>query len=160
MQETLRGVPESIQHNYESFSNDYGKFYKHKIKMLDGTKCIVISKTETMDKFIQGQECEYHILEHLKDDIKKIKYGEPWTGGTKEAHEQAKEPTTGNRDELIVRQVCVKAAATLLNQSKDIYIWKATAEEMYRWIMKVPDSKLELNEPDFLDEKDDEDVPF
>ena len=132
MTETLIGVPEVIAVNYESFSNDYGKFYKHKIRMLDGTKCIAITKEASLPKFQQGQECKYHILEHLKDDVKKIKYGDPWTGSdSNTTTQQSTSRPPDNKDDLIVREVCVKAAAVLCQGSSANYNWKVAAEEMY-----------------------------
>jgi len=157
MTETLIGVPEVIAVNYESFSNDYGNFYKHKIRMLDGTKCIAITKEASLPKFQQGQECKYHILEHLKDDIKKIKYGEPWAGGDASKGPNTTRSTESDSDRVdsIVRQCCVKAAAVVVAASSQR--WQVIAEEMYKWVLRESAPKLDWQEtkPD----KDD-DLPF
>ena len=156
MTETLTGVPEKIALNYEQFKNDYGTFYKHKILFIDDTKAIVITKTASLPNFQQGKECQYHILEHLKDDVKKIKYGEPWTGETRPDFSHAE--LSQSKDDLIVRQVCVKAAAALCQGSSGNYNWRAAAEEMYLWIMNKPTtSKVEWQEPP---KEEDEDLPF
>ena len=156
MTETLTGVPEKIGLDYEQFNNDYGAFHKHKILMLDGTKCLVITKTTELPNFVIGKECKYHILEHLKDDIKKIKYGEPWTGGDASKGPNTTRSTESNSDRVdsIVRQCCVKAAAVRVSGTQRD--WQAAAEEMYLWITAKP-SKVEWQEPP---KEEDEDLPF
>ena len=163
MTETLTGVPEKIALNYEQFKNDYGTFYKHKILFIDDTKAIVITKTASLPNFQQGKECQYHILEDLKDDVKKIKYGEPWTGsvpGTPvDQYGNKSEFETGlraiDKDDLIARQVCIKAAAVVVAASSQR--WQVIAEEMYKWVLRESGPKLDWQEtkPD-----EDDDLPF
>ena len=166
MTETLTGVPEKIALNYEQFKNDYGTFYKHKILFIDDTKAIVITKTASLPNFQQGKECQYHILEHLKEDVKKIKYGEPWTGSTAQVPATdiievdgikfAPNPTASTaKDDLIVRQTCIKAAAAVVAMSSQR--WQVIAEEMYKWVLKESAPKLDWQEPP---KEEDEDLPF
>ena len=155
MTETLTGVPEKIALNYEQFKNDYGTFYKHKILFIDDTKAIVITKTASLPNFQQGKECQYHILEDLKDDVKKIKYGEPWAGSdSNTTTQQSTSRPPDNKGDLIVREVCVKAAAVRVSGTQRD--WQATAEEMYLWITAKP-SKVEWQEPP---KEEDEALPF
>ena len=182
MTETLIGVPEKIQHNFEAYSKaNYGTTYKHKVLFIDGTKAQVHTKKKELENFKIGEECQYHVLEHLKDGVEKIKYGEPWTGsvpgtpvdqyGNKSEFETglrapniteidgikfAPNPTVENaKDNLIARQVCVKAAAVVVAASSQR--WQVIAEEMYKWVLKESAPKLDWHE---LPKEEDEDLPF
>ena len=159
MTETLTGVPEIIHKNKRQFYNEYGQFHVHSILFLDGTKATLNTKdSPELPGFKVGEECKYHILEHLKDDVKKIKYGEPWTGGDaskgKDSIPEKLYDKVENKDDLIVREVCVKAAAVRVSGTQRD--WQSTAEEMYLWITAKP-SKVEWQEPP---KEEDEDLPF
>ncbi len=158
--ETLTGVPESIHQNYDSYTNEHGTVYKHKVLFLDGTKAIVATKTQLLAKFKVGEECKYHILETLKDGIVKIKYGEPWTGGGSSQTTVTNTPTTQVYTDLehpkpqidvnksIVLQVCIKAAAEYCAQRNDKQLG-TVAGDMYQWYVnmmappKIEDSEYE-----------------
>ena len=153
--ETLTGVPESIHQNYDSYTNEHGTVYKHKVLFLDGTKAIVATKTQLLAKFKVGEECKYHILETLKDGIVKIKYGEPWTGSHTQAEHNASPPPFKYKDQpqidvnkSIVLQVCIKAAAEYCAQRNDKQLG-TVAGDMYQWYVnmmappKIEDSEYE-----------------
>lgn len=171
MQETLKGVPNHIYDNTRAYANKHeaGNVYIHKILFIDGTQAEVHTKKQKLEHFKLGEECTYHILKDLdcseKDGspIYKIKYGSPYTGSPAPAANLDSQVFLNivdmNKENIIIREVCVKAAATLCGQSKQIHEWEGVANSMYEWVTgKVLEHKKD--EPDWMEPEKKDDLPF
>ena len=115
-------------------------FYKFEIQFENGDSGDYNSIKEQQDKFIKGQETKY-IFDNSKPNYPKIKpVWEPKASGGTFAPKQH-DP---RKEALIVKQVCVKAAAEMVKKNDPVEVIH-TAGLLYNWIMEgeMPKTKKE-----------------
>ena len=84
----------------EDFPSQYGHFYKWLIEFQDGFQAEYLSKTETQNKFVEGQDVDVEIStrDYNGKKINKVKPVSNFQGGSRQA------PKADNVQELIVKQ--------------------------------------------------------
>jgi len=102
------------------FESQYGHFYKWLLEFEDGFKGEYLSKTETQNKFIEGQEAEIEVntREYNGTKINKIKPASSFQGGsfnsnTNQSNKMSKEEWNAKdlkKETAIAKQVSIKCA--------------------------------------------------
>ena len=103
-----------------SFESQYGHFYKWLLEFEDGFRGEYLSKTETQNKFIEGQEAEIEVntREYNGTKINKIKPASTFQGGgfnssTNQSNKMSKEEWNAKdlkKETAIAKQVSLKCA--------------------------------------------------
>ena len=103
-----------------SFESQYGHFYKWLIEFEDGFKGEYLSKTESQNKFIEGQEAQIEVntREYNGTTINKIKPASTFQGGafnsnTNQSNKMSKEEWNAKdlkKETAIAKQVSLKCA--------------------------------------------------
>jgi len=103
-----------------NFESQYGHFYKWLLEFEDGFKGEYLSKTETQNKFIEGQEAEIEVntREYNGTKINKIKPASSYQGGsfnsnTNQSNKMSKEEWNAKdlkKETAIAKQVSLKCA--------------------------------------------------
>ena len=113
------------------FESQYGHFYKWEIEFEDGFKGEYLSKTETQNKFVVGQEIDVEMTsrEYNGRKINKVKPVSTFQSGSRPA------PKSGNRDELIVKQNALSNACNVIGEA-DVAKIIEVAEVFSNWVLK------------------------
>ena len=113
------------------FESQYGHFYKWMIEFEDMT-AEYLSKTETQNKFIKGQEIDVDITtrEYNGTTINKVKPVSTFQGGARPA------PQRDNKtQEFIVKQNALTNACNVIGEA-DIPKILEVAEAFANWVLK------------------------
>jgi len=113
------------------FESQYGHFYKWLIDFQDGFQAEYLSKTETQNKFIQGQDVDVEIStrEYNGKTINKVKPVSNFQGQQRQLNQSS------NRDELIVKQNALSNACNVIGEA-DVAKILEVAELFSNWVLK------------------------
>jgi len=113
------------------FESQYGHFYKWLIDFQDGFQAEYLSKTETQNKFIQGQDVDVEITtrEYNGKTINKVKPVSNFQGQQRQSNQSS------NRDELIVKQNALSNACNVIGEA-DVAKILEVAELFSNWVLK------------------------
>jgi len=113
------------------FESQYGHFYKWLIDFQDGFQAEYLSKTETQNKFIQGQDVDVEIStrEYNGKTINKVKPVSNFQGQQRQSNQSS------NRDELIVKQNALSNACNVIGDA-DVAKILEVAELFSNWVLK------------------------
>tara|TARA_R100000329_G_scaffold10019_1_gene11391 strand:- start:213 stop:632 length:420 start_codon:yes stop_codon:yes gene_type:complete len=113
------------------FESQYGHFYKWLIDFQDGFQAEYLSKTETQNKFIQGQDVDVEIStrEYNGKTINKVKPVSNFQGQQRQSNQSS------NRDELIVKQNALSNACNVIGEA-DVSKILEVAELFSNWVLK------------------------
>ncbi|HAI20107.1 MAG TPA: hypothetical protein DCM10_20110 [Xanthomarina gelatinilytica] len=113
------------------FESQYGHFYKWLIHFQDGFQAEYLSKTETQNKFIQGQDVDVEIStrEYNGKTINKVKPVSNFQGQQRQSNQSS------NRDELIVKQNALSNACNVIGEA-DVAKILEVAELFSNWVLK------------------------
>lgn len=113
------------------FESQYGHFYKWLIDFQDGFQAEYLSKTETQNKFIQGQDVDVEIStrEYNGKTINKVKPVSNFQGQQRQSNQSS------NRDELIVKQNALSNACNVIGEA-DVAKILEVAELFSNWVLK------------------------
>jgi hypothetical protein len=112
------------------FESQYGHFYKWEIEFED-LKAEYLSKSETQNKFVAGQEVDVEITtrQYNGKTINKVKPVSTFQGGSRQAAKSS------DRDELIVKQNALTNACNVIGES-DVAKIIEVAEVFSNWVLK------------------------
>ena len=98
------------------FESQYGHFYKWLLEFEDGFKGEYLSKTETQNKFIEGQTASIEVStrEYNGTTINKIKPASTFQGGSK-SYTQA--PKDNKTQEYIIKQNALTNACNIVGEA-------------------------------------------
>ena len=113
------------------FESQYGHFYKWEIEFEDGFKGEYLSKTETQNKFVVGQEIDVEMTsrEYNGRKINKVKPVSTFQSGSRPA------PKADNVQELIVKQNALSNACSVIGEA-DVARILEVAEVFSNWVLK------------------------
>ena len=113
------------------FESQYGHFYKWLIDFQDGFQAEYLSKTETQNKFVQGQDVDVEIStrEYNGKTINKVKPVSNFQGQQRQSNQSS------NRDELIVKQNALSNACNVIGEA-DVAKILEVAELFSNWVLK------------------------
>tara|TARA_Y100001973_G_C5174934_1_gene321291 strand:- start:418 stop:840 length:423 start_codon:yes stop_codon:yes gene_type:complete len=113
------------------FESQYGHFYKWLIEFQDGFQAEYLSKTETQNKFVEGQEVDVEVTqrEYNGKTINKVKPVSNFQGPQRQASNNS------NRDELIVKQNALTNACSVIGEA-DVTKIIEVAEVFSNWVLK------------------------
>ncbi len=99
-----------------SFESQYGLFYKWLIEFQDNYQGEYLSKTETQNKFVEGQEVEIEVTtrEYNGTKINKIKPASTFQGGGKSYTPAHKDNKT---QEYIIKQNALTNACNIVGEA-------------------------------------------
>ena len=99
-----------------SFESQYGLFYKWLIEFQDNYSGEYLSKTETQNKFVEGQEVEIEVTtrEYNGTTINKIKPASTFQGGGKSYTPATKDNKT---QEYIIKQNALTNACNIVGEA-------------------------------------------
>jgi len=99
-----------------SFESQYGHFYKWLIEFQDNYSGEYLSKTETQNKFVEGQEVEIEVTtrEYNGTTINKIKPASTFQGGSKSYTPAPKDNKT---QEYIIKQNALTNACNIVGEA-------------------------------------------
>ena len=99
-----------------SFESQYGLFYKWLIEFQDNYSGEYLSKTETQNKFVEGQEVEIEVTtrEYNGTTINKIKPASTFQGGGKSYTPAPKDNKT---QEYIIKQNALTNACNIVGEA-------------------------------------------
>ena len=99
-----------------SFESQYGHFYKWLLEFEDGFKGEYLSKTETQNKFIEGQTTSIEVTtrEYNGTTINKIKPSSTFQGGGKSYTPSPKDNKT---QEYIIKQNALTNACNIVGEA-------------------------------------------
>ena len=114
------------------FESQYGHFYKWQIEFQDGMNAEYLSKTETQNKFIEGQEVDVDITtrEYNGKTINKVKPASTFQAGSKPAPRR-----DDKTQELIVKQNALTNACNVIGEA-DVARIIEVAEVFSNWVLK------------------------
>ena len=115
------------------FESQYGHFYKWLLEFEDGFKGEYLSKTETQNKFIEGQEIEIEVTtrEYNGTTINKIKPASTFQGGGKSFTSAPKDNKT---QEYIVKQNALTNACNIVGEA-DVAKILEIADSFKEWVL-------------------------
>tara|TARA_R100001460_G_scaffold4315_2_gene12391 strand:- start:961 stop:1383 length:423 start_codon:yes stop_codon:yes gene_type:complete len=115
----------------EDFPSQYGHFYKWLIEFQDGFQAEYLSKTETQNKFVEGQDVDVEIStrDYNGKKINKVKPVSNFQGGSRQA------PKADNVQELIVKQNALTNACNVIGEADVVKIIEV-AEVFSNWVLK------------------------
>ena len=113
------------------FESQYGHFYKWLVQFKDGFEAEYLSKSETQNKFIEGQEIDVEITtrDYNGKTINKVKPVSTFQGGSRPA------PKADNVQELIVKQNALTNACNVIGEADVVKIIEV-AEVFSNWVLK------------------------
>ena len=113
------------------FESQYGHFYKWLIDFQDGFQAEYLSKTETQNKFVQGQDVDVEIStrEYNGKTINKVKPVSNFQGQQRQSNQSSK------RDELIVKKNALSNACNVIGEA-DVAKILEVAELFSNWVLK------------------------
>ena len=113
------------------FPSQYGHFYKWLVEFQDGFQAEYLSKTETQNKFVQGQlvDVEISTRQYNGKTINKVKPVSNFQGQQRQSNQ------SGNRDELIVKQNALSNACSVIGEANVAKILEV-AEVFSNWVLK------------------------
>jgi len=113
------------------FESQYGHFYKWLIEFKDGFEAEYLSKSETQNKFVEGQEIDVEITtrDYNGKTINKVKPVSNFQGLQRQV------PKSSNRDELIVKQNALSNACNVIGEADVVKIIEV-AEVFSNWVLK------------------------
>ena len=116
-----------------NFESQYGHFYKWLLEFEDGFKGEYLSKTETQNKFIEGQEVEIEVTtrEYNGTKINKIKPASTFQGGGKSFTSAPKDNKT---QEYIVKQNALTNACNIVGEA-DVAKILEIADSFKEWVL-------------------------
>ncbi len=116
-----------------NFESQYGHFYKWLLEFEDGFKGEYLSKTETQNKFIEGQEIEIEVTtrEYNGTTINKIKPASTFQGGGKSFTSAPKDNKT---QEYIVKQNALTNACNIVGEA-DVAKILEIADSFKEWVL-------------------------
>ena len=116
--------------NAGDFESQYGHFWKWEIEFED-MKAEYLSKTETQNKFIVGQEVDVDITtrEYNGRTINKVKPVSNFQGGSRPS------PKNDKTQELIVKQNSLTNACNVIGEA-DVTKILEVAEVFSNWVLK------------------------
>jgi len=116
-----------------SFESQYGHFYKWLIEFENNFVGEYLSKTETQNKFVEGQEVEIEVTtrEYNGTKINKIKPASTFQGGGK-----SYTPSVSNnkREEYIIKQNALTNACNIVGEA-DIPKIIEIADAFKEWVL-------------------------
>ena len=114
------------------FESQYGHFYKWQIEFQDGMNAEYLSKTETQNKFVEGQEVDVDITtrEYNGKTINKVKPVSTFQPGSKPAPRR-----DDKTQELIVKQNALTNACNVIGEA-DVARIIEVAEVFANWVLK------------------------
>ena len=114
------------------FESQYGHFYKWQIEFQDGMNAEYLSKTETQNKFIEGQEVDVDITtrEYNGKTINKVKPVSTFQPGTKPSFKRSEKT-----EEMIVKQNALTNACNVIGEA-DVARIIEVAEVFSNWVLK------------------------
>ena len=114
------------------FESQYGHFYKWQIEFQDGMNAEYLSKTETQNKFVEGQEVDVDITtrEYNGKTINKVKPVSTFQQGSKPAPKR-----DDKTQELIVKQNALTNACNVIGEA-DVAKIIEVAEVFSSWVLK------------------------
>jgi len=129
-----------------SFESQYGLFYKWLIEFQDNYQGEYLSKTETQNKFVEGQEVEIEVTtrEYNGTKINKIKPASTFQGGGKSFTPAPKDNKT---QELIVKQNALTNACNIVG-TDDVAKIIEIAESFKDWVLNDVKPKNDSNGTD------------
>jgi len=129
--ETKESKVLDVQANGTWKTDDGTTFYKFEVTMENGDSGEYYAKSPDQEKFTKGQPASYTFRDGKFPKIKPVWTQTTTGGGT---------TTTHNREDLIVRQTCIKAGAEVSNNPEHAVM---AAEVFYRWVMlkEAPEPK-------------------
>jgi len=116
-----------------NFESQYGHFYKWLLEFEDGFKGEYLSKTETQNKFIEGQEVEIEVTtrEYNGTTINKIKPASTFQSGGKSF---ASAPKDNKTQEYIVKQNALTNACNIVGEA-DVAKILEIADSFKEWVL-------------------------
>jgi hypothetical protein len=98
------------------FESQYGHFYKWLLEFEDGFKGEYLSKTETQNKFVEGQEVEIEVTtrEYNGTTINKIKPASTFQGG---GNSFTAAPKDNKTQEYIIKQNALTNACNIVGEA-------------------------------------------
>lgn len=113
------------------FESQYGHFYKWLIEFQDGFQAEYLSKTETQNKFVEGQDIDVEITsrDYNGKTINKVKPVSTFQGGSRPALK------ADNVQELIVKQNALTNACNVIGEA-DVAKIIEVAEVFSNWVLK------------------------
>ena len=115
------------------FESQYGHFYKWLLEFEDGFKGEYLSKTETQNKFIEGQTASIEVTtrEYNGTKINKIKPASTFQGGGK-----SYTPSVSNnkKEEYIIKQNALSNACSIVGEA-DIPKIIEIADAFKEWVL-------------------------
>ena len=129
------------------FESQYGHFYKWLLEFEDGFKGEYLSKTETQNKFIEGQSASIEVTtrEYNGTKINKIKPASTFQqGGTKSFSQVPKDNKT---QEYIVKQNALTNACNIVG-SEDVAKILEIADAFKEWVLNDVKPKNDSNGKD------------
>ena len=129
-----------------NFESQYGHFYKWLLEFEDGFKGEYLSKTETQNKFIEGQTASIEVTtrEYNGTTINKIKPASTFQGGGK-----SYTPSVSNnkREEYIIKQNALTNACNIVGEA-DIPKIIEIADAFKEWVLNDVKPKNDSNGTD------------
>lgn len=116
-----------------SFDSQYGFFYKWLLEFEDGFRGEYLSKTETQNKFIEGQTASIEVStrEYNGTTINKIKPASTFQGGDK-SYTQA--PKDNKTQEYIIKQNALTNACNIVG-TDDVAKILEIADAFKEWVL-------------------------
>ena len=113
------------------FDSQYGHFYKWQIEFKDGMNAEYLSKTETQNKFVEGQEVDVDITtrEYNGKTINKVKPVSTFQQGTKPSFKRSEKT-----EEMIVKQNALSNACNVIGEA-DVARIIEVAEVFSNWVL-------------------------
>ena len=113
------------------FDSQYGHFYKWQIEFKDGMNAEYLSKTETQNKFVEGQEVDVDITtrEYNGKTINKVKPVSTFQQGTKPSFKRS-----DKTEEMIVKQNALTNACNVIGEA-DVARIIEVAEVFSNWVL-------------------------
>ena len=118
-------------HSDGDFESQYGHFYKWQIEFQDGMNAEYLSKTETQNKFVEGQEVDVDITtrEYNGKTINKVKPVSTFQQGTKPSFKRS-----DKTEEMIVKQNALTNACNVIGEA-DVARIIEVAEVFSNWVL-------------------------
>ena len=115
----------------KGFDSQWGYFYKFIITFEDGMVAEYLSKSETQNKFIAGQEVDVEITtrQYNGKTINKVKPVSTFQGPQRQAAKSS------DRDELIVKQNALTNACNVIGEA-DVAKIIEVAEVFSNWVLR------------------------
>ena len=130
-----------------SFESQYGFFYKWLLEFEDGFKGEYLSKTETQNKFIEGQNADIEVTtrEYNGTKINKIKPASTFQQGGSKSFTQV--PKDNKTQEYIVKQNALTNACNIVG-TDDVAKILEIADAFKEWVLNDVKPKNDSNGKD------------